>query len=855
MNGYLVRLLTVVSRDWWFASTAIPLLAATLGPMANVMSIAALVTSWRSHVVQPEPVVTSESTSVGYKDPHWCVALNIASLVCGFVGNLFLLFNFTKAVRYIIALPATIILWYIATGILMSITICMNKFAPPSERDVYSQGFWHAVIAACLYMFSSVALGINMLGYFLGHYPQHFTLTDDQRNLILQTMMFFAWLAMGGAVFSNILPWSFVDALYFCDVTILTVGFGDLYATNDLARGLVFPYSVGGIIILGLMVSSIHRFAGELGQDKIVAKHVDRRRRKTIKRTLTLPVDDALGDAEKQLHINNGRPLSISQPTNPRPIERRSQIRSVSKENSSGSRELRITKKRSPPRNAFHKTFKVIRAPAKRIRKARNQNSKVLVMREERDRFNAMRDIQGATSRFKKWYALSMSVTAFGILWCVGAIGFWQAEQRTQQMTYFQALYFCYVSLLTIGYGDLSPKSNAGKPFFILWSLIAVPTMTILISDMGDTIIASFKRGTFIFADFTVMPKKGIYRAFMLRNPWLWNWLQRKAEKKRVEHGFEAGFDEADYTVPSLNELAGVENLTEGELTRKLAFAIRRTADDLMKRNVKRYSYEDWVEFTRLIRFTSGGATHLEEDEEEHGVVEWDWIGEDSPMLSDQSETEWVLDRLCESLLRLLKKGHAQDLQGEASGDVATPRRLGASGSLKSSHSDYNQWHGCDDKGSGSDSNNFDGVAEGVFKKSRRSLSQRRKSSAIRLPRQESHQSVDPMHRGIGLYPELDTSPLESPGPEAVTPNERPVIVDRRRSSGIASGRSGNGLLEPGRDTRRRSSRSPRAVSASGRTSRRGPFSALPSARRSESSFSTLKHKMYVRQGQPQGHL
>ena len=34
-------------QDWWFASTAIPLLAATIGPLANVLSIAALVNKWR----------------------------------------------------------------------------------------------------------------------------------------------------------------------------------------------------------------------------------------------------------------------------------------------------------------------------------------------------------------------------------------------------------------------------------------------------------------------------------------------------------------------------------------------------------------------------------------------------------------------------------------------------------------------------------------------------------------------------------------------------------------------------------------------------------------------------------------
>ncbi len=46
-----------------------------------------------------------------------CIALNAASLACGFAGNIFLLFNFTRRIRYIVALPMTIILWYFATGI------------------------------------------------------------------------------------------------------------------------------------------------------------------------------------------------------------------------------------------------------------------------------------------------------------------------------------------------------------------------------------------------------------------------------------------------------------------------------------------------------------------------------------------------------------------------------------------------------------------------------------------------------------------------------------------------------------------------------------------------------------------
>ena len=295
-----------LETDWWFAGTAIPLLAATIGPLANVLSIAALVTSWRMCLVDgvdaascpydgnPSKLV-AELNGFPFADPKWCYDLNVVSLVAGFVGNFFLLLNFTGRVRYIIALPVTIIMWYVATAILMTITIAMQTHAGPVRpQQTYSQGFWHAVLAAMLYLICSMLLMVNMLGHFLGHYPQTFNLTDSQRTLILQTMLFFIWLAGGGAVFARVeslygdgtFDWTFVNGLYFCDVTILTVGFGDLYTTSDIGRGLVFPFSVGGIIMLGLVISSISKFASEIGSDKLVQRHVERIRIKTVERSV-----------------------------------------------------------------------------------------------------------------------------------------------------------------------------------------------------------------------------------------------------------------------------------------------------------------------------------------------------------------------------------------------------------------------------------------------------------------------------------------------------------------------------------------------------------------------------------------
>lgn len=83
--------------------------------------------------------------------------------------------------------------------------------------------------------------------------------------------------------------------------------------------------------------------------------------------------------------------------------------------------------------------------------KRHQRRQKLLLLKEEKDRFDAMREIEDDTRRFKQYYALFMAFLAFGILWCIGAVIFFITEQRLQDLTYFEALYFCFVSLLTIG--------------------------------------------------------------------------------------------------------------------------------------------------------------------------------------------------------------------------------------------------------------------------------------------------------------------------------------------------------------------------------------------------------------------
>ena len=250
-----------------------------------------------------------------------------------------------------------------------------------------------------------------------------------------------------------------------------------------------------------------------------------------------------------------------------------------------------------------------------------------------------------------------------------------------------------------------------------MWSLIAVPIVTVLIQEMSSTVVHAVNRGTFTLADWTIMPKEGVVAGFLDAHPHLRDLLvgiqERRAQRRRIARGFQvqdpddptpvhnlpgdAGEDEeagaaeektrrgsgrrrsarrassstpGDNTTGSLSnggaagssiissrlERLASEDPTEHDMARELALSIKTVAHDLRAEPPRRYGYEEWVHFTKLIRFSRLSRAEAEALEEGEGLVEWDWIGEDSPMLADITEAEWVLDRLCESLHRYTRR-------------------------------------------------------------------------------------------------------------------------------------------------------------------------------------------------------
>lgn len=148
----------------------------------------------------------------------------------------------------------------------------------------FSQAFYYAIFSAGLYFIVATLMSFTIYGAWRGHYDKEFKLTTSQRTLMLQTISFLTYLLVGAVVFGHVEGWEFLDALYWADFTLLTVGIGDFAPATDVGRGLLFPFAIGGIIILGLVIGSIRSLVLERGKVKLGARMVEKERQLLLKK-------------------------------------------------------------------------------------------------------------------------------------------------------------------------------------------------------------------------------------------------------------------------------------------------------------------------------------------------------------------------------------------------------------------------------------------------------------------------------------------------------------------------------------------------------------------------------------------
>lgn len=419
------------------------MIAGTLGPVASAFSILSLVENWRQQI----PPGSDISQAEFIKDPAWLIAVNAVQLAIAVIANLFLLLNMTMKVRFSIAQPITIVGWYISAICLVALAATASgPLVPEEDIDwIWSQAFYYGIYAAVLYFIVASLMVITVWGAKAGHYGKDFELTMSQRTLMLQTLAFLVYLLVGALIFSHTENWKYLDGIYWADVTLFTVGYGDFSPSTTLGRALLMPYALIGVTSLGLVIGSIRSLALDRGKRRLDVRMLEKKRRRLIRRItqkgnegLLEPIDDEASDAYPTTKESGNLPQTE--------LERR------------------------------------------------------------RKEFALMRKIQNQTSIRRRWTAMAVSTSTWLVLWLVGARIFQDCEYPYQAWSYFDGVYFAYTALTTIGYGDITPVSNGAKSFFVFWSLLALPTMTVFISNAGDTIVRIIRDGTLRVGNLTILP-------------------------------------------------------------------------------------------------------------------------------------------------------------------------------------------------------------------------------------------------------------------------------------------------------------------------------------------------------------
>lgn len=165
--------------------------------------------------------------------------------------------------------------WLIAAALLFSVigvTVQQHRRLASQPRSEYTQAFYYGVFAATLYALVALLLAL----YVVGAHQIQLSRRNSRRVQRIDVLLRSLWLAIvllvGAAIYRAVEGWSLLDALYFADYTILTIGIGNLVPITHLGRSLLFPYAATGIIALGLMVSAMMSFTHDMHEMKLHLK-------------------------------------------------------------------------------------------------------------------------------------------------------------------------------------------------------------------------------------------------------------------------------------------------------------------------------------------------------------------------------------------------------------------------------------------------------------------------------------------------------------------------------------------------------------------------------------------------------
>ncbi|GAA5925252.1 potassium channel family protein [Sporobolomyces koalae] len=314
---------------------------------------------------------------------------------------------------------------------LVTVVIFGAQHAQP-DGYALSAAFWLTVVSAGIALGVVVSLAIDSVraGWFAGRGTG---LTGEQRSLVLVWNFFMVNVVVGAVAYRYLIPGStFLDSTYFTVQCFITVGFGDVLPESVGARAFTIAFLTFGIVNFAILLAFIRSTALEA-----VKERYKRREKLTMERIKT---------RHSTIVANHSRRTALM---------------------------IYFSCGLYHPKHQNSATFEA--EPHQPVEKRFTYEKKIEeINRDQRQEFRSQ---------------LVTALIGVLLVWLLGALVF----EHLESWSYWESIYFCFVSMSTLGLGDYAPQTQGGRAFFCFWALLGAGILTVLFSVIADEYSAHYK--------------------------------------------------------------------------------------------------------------------------------------------------------------------------------------------------------------------------------------------------------------------------------------------------------------------------------------------------------------------------
>ncbi|GAC94432.1 potassium channel [Pseudozyma hubeiensis SY62] len=494
-----------VGHAWRVRKT--PIFSGLLAPFSIVLEVPGLTSKWYAKIDQNGIVER-------FIDNPTILTVGLAiSLSAAVVGNLAIVLRFLEVLR-----PRQSIALAIAGFVLhdlinvVALATFGGIYGPKKDGLSLSASYW----MVCASTITSTLVTISLVADYVRTKDFRHAgsgLTQLQKGLVLAGMGLLLYLSLGSLIFVFVIEIDFITALYFSCATILTVGFGDVVPASPGGKVLLILYAPLGIVLVAIVVSAARNAILETFQATLMARTKERRRRiaerraaqkehkrqdralkKIMPRTFTFGPStmdnvvssdgndfaEALAKMEQQATTAaNGSPTEATADRATSSVETAA---ASSSDNAENDGDTDAAAEKSSLATAGDPALqREISALQQHLLMAKQRTEEDFRQYEEHARQEAI-----VAARMKLLLAASVTIA----FWLLGAVAFTYAEK----WSYGGAMWFCFIAMITIGYGDYHPATQLGRAIFVIWGLMGVAVLTILLAVVQDAFGSIFHR-------------------------------------------------------------------------------------------------------------------------------------------------------------------------------------------------------------------------------------------------------------------------------------------------------------------------------------------------------------------------